>query len=566
MFNCEPYGGPFDSGEVSAHVHRVMTEFWNGAAFGGGPMDGLLNAGEGKRHNILEAEAFTGAPDHSQWSETPEMLKPVGDGAYCAGINRFILHTNPHQPWPDHVKPGMTMGQWGTHFGRTQTWWQPGKAWLAYLGRCQALLQWGAPAATGGFAMESATEGIQVRNLHRSAGAQHVFFLANTSQHAGTALCVFQVGGLQPELWNPVTGEMRALTDFQSSEQETTLSLDFAPTQSWFVVFRRPAGKPELTKSNFPRLSPIATVTGAWQVTFDPKWGGPAETVNFQTLEDWTLRPEAGIRYYSGSALYSCTFDLLQPVTEGTFLDLGKVNHLARVWLNHQDLGVVWCSPWGVSIPRGLLKAKANKLEIVVTNVWVNRLIGDEQEPADCQWSPGFMGHGGFLKRFPDWFAAWSAKGEKRPSSGRYTFTTWNYFTKDSKLIPSGLLGPVRVMKEQWSQTPPLVQPRSRSRVSGQSSAAFESDLPPAQQLLPLASVEELGSILSTGNGTNADPIHNGTTRNGSGGAETLDDGKTFRAYGNGNSLIFHLDLTKRPQGYELAEIRSFAGLSLIHI
>jgi len=98
------------------------------------------------------------------------------------------------------------------------------------------------------------------------------------------------------------------------------------------------------------------------------------------------------------------------------------------------------------------------------------------------------------------------------------------------------------------------------SRGSNGSAAAFEADLPPAGRLLPLLSVEEHGSIQATGNGTNADPVHNGTTRNGSGGEETLDDGKTFRAYGTGNSVTFRLDLAKRPQGYELDEIRSFAG------
>jgi len=80
-----------------------------------------------------------------------------------------------------------------------------------------------------------------------------------------------------------------------------------------------------------------------------------------------------------------------------------------------------------------------------VTNVWANRLIGDEQEPADCVWMPGHMGFGGFLKEFPDWFL----KGALRPAKKRLAFTTWNYFTKVSPLEPSGLLGPVRVLIEE---------------------------------------------------------------------------------------------------------------------
>ncbi len=98
------------------------------------------------------------------------------------------------------------------------------------------------------------------------------------------------------------------------------------------------------------------------------------------------------------------------------------------------------CAPWAVDIPEGLLKPKGNQLEIEVTNTWANRLIGDEQEPPDCEWLPGRRPVE-FLKAFPDWFV----KGQPRPSKGRYCFTTWNYFKKDSPLLSSGLLGPVTI-------------------------------------------------------------------------------------------------------------------------
>lgn len=100
-------------------------------------------------------------------------------------------------------------------------------------------------------------------------------------------------------------------------------------------------------------------------------------------------------------------------------------------------------------LPEGLMsrmrsKSGDNQIKIAVTNVWANRLIGDEQQTPDCVWSPGHMKTGDFLKEFPDWFL----KGEKRPSQKRYTFTTWNYFTKDSILEPSGLIGPVKLLIE----------------------------------------------------------------------------------------------------------------------
>ena len=105
-------------------------------------------------------------------------------------------------------------------------------------------------------------------------------------------------------------------------------------------------------------------------------------------------------------------------------------------------MGILWTAPWRILIPDGLLKSRKNRLVIEVSNVWANRLIGDEQEPADCEWLPAHLDNFKSLKEFPDWFL----NKQARPSSGRYCFTTWNYFTKDSPLISSGLLGPVRIV------------------------------------------------------------------------------------------------------------------------
>lgn len=533
-FVCEPYGGPFHTGEVAPHVHRVMTEFWSGDAFGNAPMNGILNAGQGRRHNILEAEAFTGSPDRSQWTETPAWLKPVGDGAFCAGINRLVLHTNPHQPWDDGVRPGVTMGQWGTHFGRTQTWWGPGQAWLAYLSRCQALLQWGGSAPAG-----FAADGLPVRAIHRRGDAADVWFVATPERNGGEAQCMFKVTGRQPELWDPVTGATRELPDFTDDGGETAVALEFAPAQSWFVVFRKP-GKPS-RGHNFALAQPVADLTGPWAVSFDPMWGGPA-SVTFDKLEDWTARPEPGIRYYSGTATYRTTFD----GAAAARLDVGTVNDLARVRLNGRDLGVIWTAPWSVAIPPGLLQQQGNQLEIAVTNVWRNRLIGDEQEPPDCEWLPGHMGHGGYLRRFPDWFV----KGRPRPSKGRHCFTTWNYFTKDSPLAPAGLLGPVRLLAEDWTSVRPK---RAPTPVQSRTGNSLEGDVLKDNLVAFASAVEEM--VAHDGGGSNQDALFNGTTRNGSGGDETLDDGKTFRGYGAGSTLTLRF---ARPVG--LAAIRTFAG------
>ena len=149
-------------------------------------------------------------------------------------------------------------------------------------------------------------------------------------------------------------------------------------------------------------------MSGPWNVSFDPKWGGP-DNVTFETLEDWSKRQEDGIRFYSGTAIYRKTFDAPSlPGGQRIYLDLGTVKNLARVRLNGQDLGVVWCAPWRVDIT-GAVKAQGQPLEIAVANLWPNRLIGDQSLPPEK----------------------------------RLTWTTWNPFTKDSPLLESGLLGPV---------------------------------------------------------------------------------------------------------------------------
>ncbi len=443
--SVEPYGGPWSIGEVIPNVDIVMTEFWTwGGKFGPVEVAPTVDAAWASGRRIIEAEAFTGAPAESQWTEFPGWLKPIGDAAFCAGINRFCFHRWAHDPWSDDIRPGMTMGQWGTQFNGKQTWWKPGRAWIDYLRRCQALLQRGKPIGWDDDDFKAnVTDGKpDIRYIHRQDGDAEIYFVANIERSQAAALCSFAVSGRQPELWDPVWGTMRDLQENETKDGKTIVPLEFAPCQSFFVVFRKqipPHDGPVI--KNFPALKKVADVNGPWVVNFDSKWGGPAQ-VTFGKLEDWAKRPEAGIKYYSGTAVYHTNFD--SQVTAGRiFLDLGEIRYLARIILNGKDLGVLWTPPWQVEIT-GIVKEKANKLEIEVTNVWANRLIGDEQEPADCQWLPGHMGYGGYLKEFPEWFI----KNQPRPSKGRYCFTTWNYFNKDSPLVSSGLLGPVTLLTQ----------------------------------------------------------------------------------------------------------------------
>ena len=450
-FRSEPYIGPWDVSEVVTNLDGVTTEFWvrdlrRPRVPGRDPVPIVVKAAREHGINDIDAEAFTASPRDSQWDETPAKLKPIGDEAFCDGVNRFVLHRFTHHPFGDQYKPGFAMGQWGTHFDRTQTWWEPAKAMVKYWQRCDALLQWGKIAANN-FAVESADGGINLKSIHRSDGAADVYFVANLAWTNGTANCAFGVTGKQPELWNPNSGEMRDLPEFQTAGRKTIVPLQFAQTESCFIIFRKPVSSAEkfAVSKNYPAVKTAGIITNDWRVQFDPKWCGPEKPVEFKTLDDWTNRAELGIKYYSGAAVYQTEFDLPQSATEKgkskIYLDLGSVHDIASVSLNGHDPVVVWTAPWCVDITSAV-KSKRNKLVIKVTNCWVNRQIGDEQEPADCEFGKGDMGYGGPLMRFPDWFL----KGTPRPAAGRFTFTSWNYFTKDSPLESSGLLGPVRIL------------------------------------------------------------------------------------------------------------------------
>jgi len=278
-----------------------------------------------------------------------------------------------------------------------------------------------------------------IRYNHRKFDDRDIYFISNRTSHPVEEICLFRNGSMHAELWDAVTGEIRPLKNLVAQADGTSLKIKLDASQSCFIVFNQSgSAKPDdpSTTENFPQDQPVQTLTGPWLVAFDTTWGGPAK-VEFEALTDWTLRPEDGIRHYSGIATYSKTFDLSE--ISGSlkqtkiFLDLGIVKNLARVRLNGKDLGVVWTSPWQVDITSAV-KKKGNKLEIEIANLWANRLIGDESLPddgiKDGQW--------------PDWLI----KGTPRPSS-RYTFTTYHYYKKDDPLLESGLLGPVRLINRK---------------------------------------------------------------------------------------------------------------------
>ena len=188
-----------------------------------------------------------------------------------------------------------------------------------------------------------------------------------------------------------------------------------------------------------PKSADPIQVSGPWKINFPPGRGAPAQA-DFPHLADWTKNSNPGIKYFSGTATYHTTFNADAP-TSGNIrwkLNLGKVLVMAEVSLNGKSLGVLWKQPFEIDVTDALRPGR-NELEIKVTNLWPNRMIGDEQYPDDSSTSGSWTR--GPLKAWPDWIK----NHTPRPDSRRITFTTFKYYQKDSPLIPSGLLGPVTI-------------------------------------------------------------------------------------------------------------------------
>jgi hypothetical protein len=287
--------------------------------------------------------------------------------------------------------------------------------------------------------------------IHRRIGNAEVYFVSNQEATERVVNCTFRVEGRQPEFWDAMTGEIREARSFSTEGGLTRVPIKFDPRGAIFVVFQKPA-RQGTEKPNWLEFELVQSLEGGWAVRFDRRWGGPGQ-VAFDSLDDWSKRPEPGIRYYSGTAVYEKEFQS-PGKSRGTrlFLDLGQVKNLAEVRLNGRGLGVVWKPPFRAEITKALRPGR-NRLEVRVVNLWANRLIGDEQQSDDCQWGEeqnwnenGTTIHlGQPLSAIPDWVR----EAKQRPASGRYTLTSWKYLRKDSPLLESGLLGPVRVLSSK---------------------------------------------------------------------------------------------------------------------
>jgi len=551
--SMEGYDLPFgDEATYTAVVDEPMTEFWtpgkNGAIGKLDKAQDMASVAHTSGQAIVGAEAFTSG-DGEQWKLHPATIKALGDNLLSRGVNRFVFHRYAHQPWLDKV-PGATMGPWGLHYERTNTWWEMSGPWHEYLSRCQFMLRQGHyvadllylrpevphqtgfkanPAPPAGYRYDACSaqaliarasvkdgrivlpDGMSYRMLilppqtamtpallnklcelvaagavisgappktspslsgypecdkevarlakdlwgesdgktaaghafgkgtvfsgvplpaileklqlppdftadmplnwiHRRAGLTEVYFVANPQDKPVTARCTFRVAGMQPEYWNPERGTREPLPVDAASPAGTTVTLQFDPAGSAFVVFRKPAEPSKKFLSPFLESNPAGELTGPWKLRFPPNWGAP-EKITLPNLISWSECLEPGVKYFSGTAIYAMTFtpenDLLIS-GQRVFLNLGDVQVMARVKLNDRDLGILWKPPFRAEVT-DILKLGENRLEIEVVNLWPNRMIGDAAQPPDK----------------------------------RYTWSSWEPFKIDTPLLKSGLLGPV---------------------------------------------------------------------------------------------------------------------------
>jgi hypothetical protein len=264
--------------------------------------------------------------------------------------------------------------------------------------------------------------------IHRRVSDADIYFLANPLKQSLDLTVTLRSRLGRVRLFDPLDGTVWDLCERQfGADGRASIPLHFEPEQAYFVVVSQ-GPENSSARRNFPRLSPLVEIAGPWRVTFDAdrvkplpasvEPGAKFVETTLDRLMDWSRHPEEGVKSYSGVATYEAVFDVSGSSDGGrVFVDVGEVKEMARVSLNGRDLGVVWCPPWRVKIPAGLLRGKGNEIRIAVANTWHNRLAADHALPNGERLAR--VGHG------------------------------LSQVAAQEGIQPAGLLGPVRVLVER---------------------------------------------------------------------------------------------------------------------
>ncbi|WP_198931764.1 glycosyl hydrolase [Labilibacter marinus] len=251
--------------------------------------------------------------------------------------------------------------------------------------------------------------------IHRNMPGMDIYFVCNQSDETIELFPVFRADKkLKPQLWDAVSGEIRALSDYELTATGIKVPLKMEAAQSWFVVFTNDDKNADVKPayaSNFPEYEKMSALEGPYKVDFVNRDIVPKDPVVFNELIDWRNSSNEQIKYYSGTAIYTTSFNVESlPQNQDLFLNLGKVSVMAKVKLNDIYVGGVWMSPYRLNITDAL-KTGENELQIEVVNLWRNQLIRDKSRPKD----------------------------------EKYTWIVIDKITPESALQSSGLIGPVHI-------------------------------------------------------------------------------------------------------------------------
>ncbi|MDB8996528.1 glycosyl hydrolase [Parabacteroides distasonis] len=344
----------------------------------------------------------------------------IMDGATVIGAPPTMSAGLDNYPYADNEVRKLASEIWGDLDGKNITERRLGKGRIIWGKTAREVLQ--ADGIGQDFAyLNQTAEPEKFNYIHRSLDDCDIYFVINRTGKQTSSQFTFRVQGKQPEIWDPVTGEMRIASSFTQHDGYTTVPLEFVPYGSYFVVFDKTISTDKQGEGdrNFSKLEIAQDLSHSWEVMFDTTMGGP-QKVFFEDLSNWIDRPEEGIKYYSGTATYRKSFDLSFKKGNGEriYLDLGDVKHISSVRFNNKDLGVLWCTPWRIDIT-DYVKETGNFVEIDVINLWANRVIGD--------W--------------------------KLPKEQRFTRThdvfRFDMLRASTPLTDAGLLGPVSILKEK---------------------------------------------------------------------------------------------------------------------
>ena len=252
--------------------------------------------------------------------------------------------------------------------------------------------------------------------IHRTLGDKDIYFLSNQSDAKISFDASFRVEGMRPSLWNPTNGTSRDLPQYNINELYTKVPLQLEPAESTFVVFYKNGdGLKDIGIKNYKELTLLQDISKNWSVRLKNDQLKIDEEFELDRLQDLSQLEDETSKYFSGKIIYRKNFEFENEFkSDKIFLDLGKVGVIARVKLNGKEIGGLWTAPWKLNIS-GHLKNGDNSLEIEVANLWVNQLVKDASNDKKLRETWMLIDH--------------------------------NY-NKNSPLPPSGLIGPVRLMKE----------------------------------------------------------------------------------------------------------------------